>query len=77
MTAIATIMKQAVNGVALERGPSREVTLLGYLMLFSWMGYWLEKDSREHQMAWIFDMDYFCTWHGLLSCLSIYLKPVV
>jgi hypothetical protein len=56
-----TVMMQAMNGMfaGLEREPLGGVTLFGYLMLFGLMGYWLDKDSRQHRISWVFDMGFF------------------
>ncbi len=78
MLVVMAIITQATNGLfaGLEREQSRGVALLGYAMLFGLMAYWLEKDSRRHKIAWVYDRGFFFFWHGQYSCLSICLRPV-
>lgn len=59
MTFVA--FSQMAYGLLIYGGqePSGGFRLLSYLILFSMMGFWLEKDSRQYNVDWVFDMGFF------------------
>src|SRR4030042_96865 len=39
--------------------PSGPFSLLCFVLLLSLTGYWLQQDSRNHSVTWVFDMGFF------------------
>jgi hypothetical protein len=54
-------LMQIINGLCAVRQsePSQGFAFFSYLILFSLIGYWLNKDNQRYKIAWVFDMGFF------------------
>ncbi len=58
---IFLVITQAISGIYLSHDvePPQSFTLLYSLGLLWLMGWWLQKDSRKHNVKWVMDMGLF------------------
>ena len=45
--------------MARQSKPSGGFTFLSYIILFSLIGYWINKDNQRYKIEWVFDMGFF------------------
>lgn len=58
---LCLLLMQIANGAYAAQGlePSGSFVILCYLSILGLIGYWLDKDSRNYGVKWVYDLGFF------------------